>query len=502
MKKHLLILTFLFAYCSYAQKSIVPTKNAQPSFLMADFLSVEMPKLDSGRVERNMGIIGIHLNRTFNKYYVGLGMYGAVSGERGGFFTLGLNAGYKFSIYKNLILDTGFHFGGGGGASTPDGGGAFILPHLNLGVEFKNISVTTGYSYINFFDQGEIESHQLNASIHIPLKINSASITAAQKEYSLKDLQASSWNTAPLEISAMMHLNNLLLKKGKLSGKTIRLAGFEFNTYLDKNKFLFLKLDGAYHGIRAGYMDIILGTGYHISMNNNKTNVIGKLGIGAGGGGGVDTKGGFLIYPDLSIEQELSNNIFISLNTGLLMSPNRHFESTNWGLGLKYYLKANGVTDVSSTSTPIFKGVEVILKQDLYIDASRMTKNANDLYSISLQLNYQLNDRIYLAGQTAFANFRDGGAYAEGIVGIGWQTNYFANEKYNFFIQSLAGAAGGGGINTGQGAIIKPSVGMNYKINSDLAFRGALGYIKSMGGGVSSPTINIGLNCQLAFLKL
>ena len=502
MKKYVFVLSFLMAYVSYAQDIQIPEKKAQQTFLMADFLSIDMPEPDSGRVESNMGVTGIHLNRSFNRFYVGLGMYGAVTGERGGFFTLGLNAGYKLPVLKKLLIDSGIHFGGGGGASTPDGGGAFILPHVNLELKLKNFSLTTGYSYINFFDRGEIRSHQLNASIQIPLKMNYASSDAAQNIFDLKDLQKSSWNREPLRVAVITHLNNLSLKRGELKGRTIRLAGFEFDTYMNKNTFLFIKLDGAYHGIRAGYMDILLGGGYHLSFNNQKTNIIGKFGIGAGGGGGVDSKGGFLIYPDVSIEQHLANNIYASVNTGLLMSPNSHFKSTNWGLGLKYYLKANGVEGVSSESKPIFKGIEVIVKQDLYLGAARIKNPDNDLYSIALQLNYQLNKNLYLAGQTAFANFRDGGAYAEGIVGAGIQTNYFGENKYNFFIQNLAGAAGGGGVNTEQGAIIKPSLGMNYRVNSELAIRGAVGYIKSIAGGVSSATINIGVNYQLAFLKI
>lgn len=502
MNRFLFVIIFLLSCVSFAQINPIPEKRVEQTFLMADFLSVDMPKLDSGRVEPNMGIIGIHFNKRFDQFYFGLGMYGAVSGERGGFFTLGVNAGYKLPIYKKLIIDSGIHFGGGGGASTPDGGGAFILPHVNLELKLKHFSITTGYSYINFFDQGEIKNHQLNTSIQIPLNMTDASIEVAQKRYGLKELQASPWNRKPFRVSAMMHLNNLSLKKGELKGKTIRLAGFEFTTYLDKNKFLFLKLDGAYHGIRAGYMDILLGGGYQISFNNQKTNLLGKFGIGAGGGGGVDSQGGFLIYPDVSIEHQFANNMYFSLNTGLLMSPNSYFKSNNWGLGLKYYLQTNGVADVSTASKPIFKGIEIILKQDLYLNADRIKSSAEDLYSIALQFNYQLNKTVYLAGQTVFANFRDGGAYAEGIVGIGLQTEYLSENKYNFFIQNLVGAAGGGGIQTKQGAIIKPSMGMNYNLSSNLALRGSIGYIQSVGGGLSSPTINLGINYKFSFLKV
>ena len=57
-----------------------------------------------------------------------------------------MNAGIQKLPYSNdFYIDTGFHFGGGGGAGAPDGGGAFILPHLDLGYNFKNFSINTGY---------------------------------------------------------------------------------------------------------------------------------------------------------------------------------------------------------------------------------------------------------------------------------------------------------------------------------------------------------------------
>ncbi|MDG1508196.1 MAG: hypothetical protein P8Q53_00275, partial [Flavobacteriaceae bacterium] len=102
--------------------------------------------------------------------------------------------------------------------------------------------------------------------------------------------------------------------------------------------------------------------------------------------------------------------------------------------------------------------------------------------------------------QTSFANFGNAGAYAEGIVGFGVQSNYFMNNKINIFLQGLAGGAGGGNIDTGEGFIIKPSVGFNYKLNSRLALRSTAGYIKAIGGALSSPSINIGVSYRLSFL--
>lgn len=507
MKKYLFIVSLIACFSSHAQNTDLPKKEVQQGFFITDFLSVDMPTNDLGLDEDHMGLQGIHYNLKFNNFYTGLGIYGTVRGKRGGFFTLGVNAGFQSYITKKLFLDTGIHFGGGGGASAPDGGGAFILPHVNLGYRFNNFALTTGYSYINFFDGGNIRSHQLNIALQIPLNIDYTIASNAEKLFEVKDLLNTDWNKKSRRMSFMMHLNNLSVKGNSrntknesLNGTTIRLAGFEMNSYFNDNWFFFLKLDGAYSGIRAGYMDVFLGGGYHIPFNKNRTNILTKFGLGAGGGGSVDSQGGILAYGDISIEQHISNNMYLSVNKGILTSPNSFFTSSTFGVGLKYYSNINGVKDLEPDTKVKFKKIEAIVKQDVYLNAERMIEPTENLHQISLQLNYHLTNNFYLAGQTAFANFGNAGAYAEGIVGVGIQTNYFLNNKVNLFLQALAGGAGGGDISTGEGLIVKPSIGMNYNISSGFAFRGALGYVKARGGALSSPMINIGVSYRLSFL--
>ncbi|MBL4893653.1 MAG: hypothetical protein JKY59_02095, partial [Emcibacter sp.] len=288
-----------------------------------------------------------------------------------------------------------------------------------------------------------------------------------------------------------------------LNGNTIRLAGFEINSYLHNNWFAFLKLDGAYDGIKAGYMDIFLGGGYHFSFNNNNTNLIAKFGVGAGGGGGVETEGGLLIYPDLSIEQKLFNSIYISINKGYLLSPNSDFRSSTFGIGIKYYVDKDGILNKKKKfySTVKFKGVQIALSQQIYFDAKRDTNSSQNLQQISLQANLFLNKYIYVAGQTSFANFGNAGAYAEGIVGVGFYSKPFLNYNVNLFAQLLAGAAGGGGISTGKGLIIKPSIGFNYYLNDKLSIKTSVGKVKARGGSLNSTSFSIGLNYNVSFLK-
>lgn len=502
MKKLLVVFIFLCGFYSQSQeKKNVPLKNTQKGFFAVDYISVDMPTTVDGFNEIHMGLMGIHYNLAFDKFYTGLGMYGSVRGIRGGFFTLGVNAGFKNYLTDKVFIDTGIHFGGGGGAGAPDGGGAFILPHVNLGIQFKNFSFTTGYSYINFFDGGAIKSHQLHIGVQVPINLYSATFVNSEKKFTINDLEPTDWNKKPKKVSFILHLNNLSVKKsGALVGKTVRLAGFEFNSYINTNWFYFTKFDGAYDGIKAGYMNVLLGAGHHFYFNKNRTNILTKFGIGAGGGGGVDSQGGFLIYPDLSIEQQISNNTYLSINKGFLMSPNSYFKTSTIGIGIKYYSNINGISKNISSKNKRFKGFEAIIKQETYFNAKRITDPTENLHQISLQLNYHLTKNMYLAGQTSFANFGNAGAYAEGIVGFGLESNYFINNRINVFLQGLIGAAGGGNISTGEGFIIKPSIGLNYNINSNISIRSSGGYVKALGGELSNLFFNIGLSYRLAFL--
>ena len=226
----LCIFLLLVGQILQSQEIEAPTFKKENGFAQLDYLSIKMPDTS----EPNMDFTGIHYNSKLNDWsYAGLGFYGAVGGIRGGFFTLGVNAGIQKEIAKNVFADVGIHFGGGGGAAAPDGGGAFILPHANLGYSFKNFNVTAGYSYINFFDGGTIESDQVYASIQIPLSLfNYSDFSQRENTFDIESLKNSKWKTNSNRISGLVHLNNLKVKGDsqftggeKIAGRTIRLAG-------------------------------------------------------------------------------------------------------------------------------------------------------------------------------------------------------------------------------------------------------------------------------------
>jgi len=505
LKKSILLILLLCSFLGFSQvKNSFPKKLTQKTQITFDYLSVKMP---DGEV--NMGLTGIHYNLKINNwFYTGLGMYGSVNGFRGGLFTLGVEAGIRSNLSSNIFIDTGIHLGGGGGSGAPDGGGAFVLPHFNVGYDFKRFSLEGGYSYINFFSHGNINSSQFNVALKIPLAFDYSLFKYADKSFDSTSSNAD-WSQKSKKHGFIMRLDNLALSSvtkddngHDLSDKTIRVAGFEFDTYLTNNSFVYIRADGAYHGIPAGFMDVVLGFGTGASFNKNRTKVLAKFGLGAAGGGGVDIQGGFIINPEIALEQKLFNNLSLYANTGYFLTPNSRFKASTYGIGLKYISHQGGTlnADDKPFTSVKFKGIEVNVSQEVYFNAKRDDGSEQDLYKILLQANLYLNKTVYLAGQTSFANFGNAGAYAEGVLGLGLSTKSLKASKWRLFAQLLAGGAGGGSINTGQGLIVKAGGGIVLNISDKLGLRTSLGRVKATGSGLNSTYFNFGLSYRLAFL--
>ena len=157
--------------------SPIPTTKQLRSFFRVDYLTVPVPIENN---ISNMGLSGGHYNVFLNDWlYTGFGMYGAVSGDLGGLFTLGVEAGIKYRMAEKLFFDAGIYFGGGGGHSAPVGGGAFIVSSVGLGYDFKSFSIGTAYSSANFYE-GSINGSQLKVFIDIPLDFKHASYTCSK----------------------------------------------------------------------------------------------------------------------------------------------------------------------------------------------------------------------------------------------------------------------------------------------------------------------------------
>ena len=62
------------------------------------------------------------------------------------------------------------------------------------------------------------------------------------------------------------------------------------------------------------------------------------------------------IQPDISVEQKIYGDLFLALNKGYVMNPNRSYNNSCYGLGLKYYINQGGAFN-ENIDNFIFKGL-------------------------------------------------------------------------------------------------------------------------------------------------
>lgn len=496
MKSCLVILTCVISSLLHGQNTDIPQKISQKGFVKGELFQIMVADTEA------LGHSGVHSNLFLNQHwYMGAGFYGSLTGIRGGFITFGTNIGYQRKLTENIGIDASLHFGGGGGAGAPDGGGAYIVPQVSLNRQIKELRLGLGYSYINFFDGGNIESFQWMFSISSPFNLDYADFQFANSVLSISDRQ---WDKIGKRIAYIATINNYygqgtthLNTVGDFKGNTARLVGLEID-YIQNNNLVFIKSDGAYAGIPPGYMDLFLGIGKVVPLNTAQ--LIFKMSAGTGGGGGVDSQGGMLFYPEISYDFAITNQFGLSLKGGYITSPNFVFRAYNYGIGLKYMHYNGNKKNASEYLQQLkLKGYEVLLGQEKYFGAERTYGGAFDLQQIYCQINYFINRHWYLGGKTGFANFGNAGAYAEGLIGLGYSNHL--SEKLIFALQIMNGAGGGGHIATGNGLVTKPSIALQYNVSKTLGLRTNGGYMLAPFGEVKNPFLNIGLSYRIALLN-
>ena len=251
-------------------------------------------------------------------------------------------------------------------------------------------------------------------------------------------------------------------------------------------------------------MDVFVGGGYH-SYQSKYIYIFGKLGIGAAGGR-IAREGGLTVYPSAGIDLKLSNKIALSGHGGYLKALDGDFEAYTIGFGIKYMNHSGGTENTNFSNLKLnTQGISVSVQNQSYFDVQK-TDDLDDILIDNLQLiatqfNYDIFKNVYVIGEAGFAYGGRSGGYAHGLAGLGFKTNNIFNNKVNAFINLAGGAAGGAGVDTGEGIVIRPTAGINYELINNLALKVSGGKLYAPFGNVNSNNLNIGLSFNFATLS-
>ena len=484
---------------AYANNQLIqPT----PSAVRLTFESLNLPGGESMGMLGGDVLVSVHENLR-----VGVGAYGAVEGQRGGFITLGVEGELQQRISDAWVSHAGLFVGAGGGhgSNALAGGGLMLRGDLGVTYESKGYgNISLGVSHVRF-PSGDINTTQPYVQYEYPFNslLGSGWLGAPPKENGLRiDPVQASRNEFNLVGRHYQFRSSAKRDDGSPQNSTMQLVGVEWLSYLDDYWFLKVESEGAMGGDNNGYMQILLGGGLRLPITRT-TSIKLHAAAGPAGGGGADVGGGLLLDTGLGLQQKFSQNLALELSTGAVMAPSHTFEALNLAVKLNYQF---GMPDVGTTpvswyglqefdTTPL----RVRLTNQTYFKADDHWRNGDvnqEVSNLGVQMDYFLTPNWYLTGQGLAAYAGDAGAYMVGEVGLGavW------NITPNWFIEgeALFGAAGGGGLAVGSGLVAQGNASVGYRLNKALSIIATAGRIEALQGDFKANVAGASLAYQFS----
>jgi hypothetical protein len=463
----------------------------------AALLRVSYEAVDIGPGE-TMGLAGAHyLVNIHPDWYIGTSAFGALEGQRGGFFVGGFTAGTGVRFASKWLLDAGLFVGGGGGGAAPQGGGMMVRPHLNLSRDIGKVMVGAGVSYVSFPD-GDIDSTQFMLSFGVPFDLHYGRAIDAGKSVQSGDLHGLRlMETEWLATVGEYHpAGDARTTAGVPMQATLERVGFEYRKHLDANRFAFIETAGAMGGQSDGFAELLAGVGYRVPLGSERVHLSASLAVGGAGGGQVDTGGGLVAKARVGLDYTLTPAIKLGLEAGRMESVGS-FAADIYGISLGYRLGELGSGEKDqpwpSGQDMKFAKWRLVGVHHTELDAARKNGSEQDLSLVGLKIDKYLSDYFYLTGQAHGAYSGGAGGYAIGLIGAGLEFPLREDRRLRLNAEITAGAAGGGGVDVAGGAVIQPQVGLTWQINNRFAARLEAGRIHAVDGKLDSNVAGLGL---------
>ncbi len=459
--------------------------------LVLSYEPVELP------AQETMGLLGGTYAIKAGKYqYLGLGVYGAVSGDRGGFFTGGLDWSLRKSVNDAWKVGGGLFVGGGGGGAAPQGGGLMVRSHLWAGYEMaEDTYVGPALSNV-WFPNGRIRSTHWSLALEHRFKVyTSSDPIGVPGLYHLPGL-ARQERCFYVTMGRYVVPSHMRGRSGRLLATNLDIIGVKLVNSHGHGDFVELETGGAYGGNIDGFAQLFAGYGKSVTISPGF--MLGATAsMGAAGGGDVPTGGGMMAKAQAWLGADLYSNVTLKTGIGTVRALDDEFRARLYflDLGYKYHTLIKGSQGSLSTEAMYVNWHPFRMRAGAsrYSDVGGGRKNplvkTEYVDNIVLKIDSYVSRRVYLTGQ-AHAAIRGGaGGYAVGLVGPGLvllETRYGSLEA-----EYPVGAAGGGGLAVGGGFISQPMLNFSIPLSRANSLILGFGYIKAHQGTLDSAVAEI-----------
>lgn len=491
MKKTLLFCALFCSSAALAKGSMLPTPlpiNTINTHWQATADSIKLPP--EGRISAGHStfIAGSYLIDFAKYFYGGITGMASITGGHGGFFILGGNAGIHIPIGKYFFTEAGSFLGSGGGYTQIVGGGLFVQPYVDAGVNLKYLQVAARYSHMQTPSHGRIKSDQVGLLVNIPTHL----YAEGQPVFNDKN-----FNFLPVYVAA--GYMNYISKT--LSLANIQQIGFELGYYFTPHFFGTLSPAAAFRTgtPQNGYMEIFAGLGYNLPLSE-RFSVVAQVAGGAAGGGSTATKDGAMLRTLVGLQGKLTRTYSIELNGGYLKALNTNAKGGVINARMLYYFGYPRATD-----GPGYDGDwhsiewQARLFNQSYLKPKHTREpSPSNVQLSSIQFDLGLSDHWYATAQTNVAYHGMSGGYAAVYLGAGVRTQPFTQPGFSFGGEMLVGAAGAGYMAVGDSLLLAPTADVYYNFNEVIGvYVGGGQLFTTKKHNMSTPIINAGLTFHI-----
>ena len=435
-----------------------------------------------------MGLAGMtELLNVAGEWWVGPGVYGAAWGKRGGLFVPGVEGAWSHPFNDWLAVDAGVFAGGGGGAAAPVGGGLMLRPHMDLVFRFPGFYTGPTWSKV-WFTSGKINSNQVGWMLNFD-----SSFRYRPTDFTGTATDGSATGLGFDHVDAMVTFakpRSSTTTSGAPLTQRIGLVGLRAERSIDGPLWAGVETSGAASGGVAGYAEILGTAGLRWPVIADRLSLGVRASAGLGGGGSIDTGGGLLLKTAVGATLRLTDTIGIGAEVGLVDAPQGHYKAATGAVSMNWALDVpqGDLGSWSNTRPGAPTRMEFGSAVERY-SAKRKDGHTEALEAVALQINRFIAPNFYLTGQAHSAFAGGAGAYSVGLFGVGAQLP--VSSRIRFGAEALAGAAGGGGVDTQGGAVMQARAYADVALTDSLSLRIGGGKIKSVHGGLDAPVVDL-----------
>ena len=437
-----------------------------------------------------MGLVGLtELLNVGGEWWVGPGVYGAATGKRGGLFVPGVEGAWSHPFNDWLAVDAGVFAGGGGGAAAPVGGGLMLRPHMDLVFRFPGFYTGPTFSKV-WFTSGQINSSQFGWMLNVDssFRYRPADFTGAT------DGSATGLGFNQVDATVtMVHPRQSVNTSGAPLTQRIGLVGLRAERNVDGPFWAGIEAAGAGSGGVAGYAEVLGTAGLRFPVVGDRLSLDVRAAAGLGGGGGIDPGGGILVKAAAGTTLRLTDALSIGAEVGAVDAPRHaHYKAETAAVSLDWALDVpqHDLGDWFDTRPGVPTRMEFGAGVEHY-NAARKDGTTRPLEAVVLQVNRFVAPDVYVTGQAHSAFAGGAGAYSVGLFGVGAQLP--VTQRLRLGLEALAGAAGGGGVDTVGGAVMQGRAYADLALTDSLSLRVGAGKIKSVHGGLDAPVVDAAL---------